>query len=230
MNEREDGVITINIWELAKTVWHYAWLVVLFIAIGTTIAVVKVNYFTADTYTANGVIYVSSKNEAASETVNEVNKSDIDAARSLTTTYIETLKIRSFLNEVSAWNEYKYSWKEIKNMMKVESINETELLSVEITADTAEDAYLLTQSVLMLSPSTLSKVTKGGSVEVLDYAQQPSAPNDKGLIKNSVLGGILGMVLAVMLIFLITFFDTKVHKSEDVEKRYNISILGMLDN
>ena len=40
------------------------------------------------------------------------------------------------------------------------------------------------------------------------------------------MGAILGLVLGMAIVVVVNLFDTKVHKAEDVAKRYSVSILG----
>ncbi len=220
--------ITIDLKDIMRAMWAYKWLIALIVILAVTVTVVNLRYFTPDTYTASGIIYVSGKNSR--NTDDDVVKSDIDAARTLSTTYIETLKIRSFLMGVSDEIEGKYSWEEIKHMMSISAVNETELLAVKVTANSDQDAYELADAILKLAPKKLEEVTEGGSIRIVDEVLLPDKANDKGAIRMLLVSIVIGVVLAGALIFFVTFFDTKVHRGEDVEKRYQVSILGNLNN
>ncbi len=230
MGKKNGDYIQIDLLDMLKSVWNYKYIVVLFVVVAVILTSVITVCFTPDTYTSSGVIYVSGKSDTNDEQDSEVQKSDIDTARVLSTTYIETLKTRTFLTEVSKNAGNKYTWSQIKNMMYISTINDTELLTVEFTANSAVDAYNLTKSVLDLAPEILSKVAKGGSIEVLDKAQLPESANSKGLFSKVAISGVVGAVLAVAIIFVLTYFNNKITKSEDIENRYNFSILGIIEN
>ncbi len=230
MNEREKSYTVMNVMDIIKTIWKYKYIVVIFVMVAVSFTVIFTKFFTADTYTSSGIVYVSSKSLTESEQVSQIDRGDIEAARTLSTTYIETLKIRPFLEEVSSRVNNKYPWWSIRDMLTVSTINGTELLSIKITADSAEGAYSLLSNIMKLAPETLSKVTDGGRIEVLDEGRKPDVPDDSGLVKKIVISGFVGGVLALILIFILSFFDTKIRKREDVEGRYKFSILGIIEN
>ena len=231
MNEQKKEFMTketqIDLIELLKDIWKHKFLVVVMMLLCMFAVGIKMVYFTHYTYTADGVLYVSNKVSVSDDT-DVVEKSDIDTARTMSETYIETLKTREFLMDVSDKVGGEYSWEQIKKMMSVYAINQTELLSVSVTANSPEDAYKIANAITTLAPKKLSSVCEGGSISIIDKVIVPIRPNGKGTVKAVAAGGIVGIALAVMIVFLREFFDTKVHKSEDVAKRYDISILGEL--
>lgn len=230
MNENKANY-DIDIFELLKSVWNYKYIVFLFVIIAIILSAVNLKFFTEDTYTASGIIYVSGKTDLEKDSIqDDVNLNDLYVARTLSTTYIETLNIRSFLMDVSNDIGNKYSWREIQNMTTITHINDTELLSVSVTANSAQDAYDLANSILKLAPNKLSDVTEGGGIKIIDEVLKPSSPDGKGVFTSIIFSAFLGVVLAVLLIFLMISFDTKIHKCEDIQRRYNISVLGVLDN
>lgn len=229
-NQRDefmDDMDQIDIIALLKDVWKYKFFVVGVMLIFMLVIGVKMVYFTPYTYTADSVLYVSNRTSKTDDT-KYVNKNDIDTARTMSETYMETLKTRDFLMEVSNTTGGKYSWGQIKKMMSVNAVNETELLSMKVTATSPEDAYKIANAIITLAPQKLSSVCEGGSISIIDKAVFPSSPNGKGTVKKVAMGAMAGAILAVIIIFLWGFFDTKVHKSEDVARKYDISILGEL--
>ncbi len=226
MNEKGKDYSAINILEILEMMWQRKFFIMGLVAIGMTIMFLKVQFFTADTYTSSGVLYVSSQSNR--EELTNISSAAISSARDLSMTAIETMKTRNFLSDVSKATGGKYSWEQIRGMMSVSVINETELLSVRVTAGNPEDAYNIAKSVILKAPEKLTSVFKAGEFSVVDHAMEPKGPNGKGLSRSVMMGAMLGAVLAAGIIFLISFFDTKVHKAEDITKRYGVSILGEL--
>lgn len=226
MDNKNKDYSVINIVDLLLSLWQHKLLIISFIVVGMLAMFIRVQFFTADQYTANGVLYVSSQSNR--EELTGISQAAINSSRDLSMTAIETMKTRNFLSEVSKATGGKYSWGQIKEMMSVSVINDTELLSVRVTAGNAQEAYDIARSIILKAPQKLKSVFKAGEFSVVDNAIKPKAPNGKGLSRQLMLGGLLGAVLAVALVFIMNFFDTKVHKSEDVTKRYGISILGEL--
>lgn len=221
MEEKE-----INLLEILGAVWQRKVVLILLAIIIGAIAFVKVNYFTEDLYTSRGTLYVS--NISSDVDTSKLSSSDITSSRELSETYKEILNTRSFLNEVATVVGDKYSWAEIKSMLTVSSINETELLSVSVVSKDPKDSYAIAQAILEKAPGKLISVFSSGQVTVVDEAVFEKNPVDKGAVKYTVLGALAGIVLGVIIVLLFHFFDNKVHKGDDVAKRYSVSILGEL--
>ncbi len=206
-----------------KDIWKYKLIIVAFAIISTAFMVVKIEFFTQDTYTASGVLYVSNSQSDSNETITSTK---ILASRVLSTTYIETLRLRSFLMDVSDSIGNKYTWRQIGNMMTVAPVNETEYLAIVVTATNPEDAYLVTDAILKRAPDKFIETFKGGEAIIVDKVMLPQSPNSKGGLKKTVVAMIAGGILGVLTICLISFLDKKVRSGEDVAKRYNVSLLG----
>lgn len=223
MNEKELSIIDILI-----AVWAQKFLVLTLVILGMIISFVNVTYFTDFSYKANGTLFVSNQTQATIQ--NEtISKSDIESSRTLSSTYMEILKTRSFLIDVSKKCDNKYSWKDISKMMSISAINETELLSISITAPTPEDALKIADCVIIMAPDKLTSVFKRGEVEIVDVPIFPSEPVSKGRIQKIAIGGMLGLVISVGIAMLLLFLDKKIHKGVDIVERYNISFLGEID-
>lgn len=210
--------------KILKDIWKYKFIIIAFTVIATAFMIVKIEYFTPDTYTASGVLYVSNQSSSDSEEV--ITSSKILASRVLSTTYIETLRLRSFLMDVSDSIDNKYTWRQIGGMMLVTPVNETEYLAIRVTAGSPEDAYLITDAILNKAPARFLDTFKGGEAIIVDRAIYPQSPNSKGGLKKTVVSMFAGAILGILFVCLLSFMDKKVHKGEDVAKRYNVSILG----
>lgn len=221
MEEKE-----INLLEILGAVWQRKVVLILLAIIIGALAFVKVNYFTVDKYSSSGTLYVS--NISSDVDTNKLSSSDIASSRELSATYKEILNTRSFLNEVATVVGGEYSWAEIKSMLTISSINETELLSISVVSKDPKDSYAIAQAILEKAPGKLISVFSSGQVTVVDEAVFEKNPVDKGAVKYTVLGALAGIVLGVIIVLLFHFFDNKVHKGDDVAKRYSVSILGEL--
>ncbi len=214
----------IDLMEIAAKIWAHKFLLITLAVVMAVLFAVRVEFFTKDRYVASGVVYVS--NKGLQEDNEEISLNDIDTAKSMTDTCREILGMRTFLARVSEDIENKYTWSQIKGMTSVSSLNETELMVISATAGNPEDAYLVAESMVRNAPDTLGNVFKNGSIEIIDEVVLPSGPVSKGTAGEAAKGAILGLFLGAAIIVIMNLFDTKIHKGEDVAKRYNVSILG----
>lgn len=214
----------IDLMEIARRIWLHKFLLIALAVVMAVLAAVRVEFFTDDKYVASGVVYVS--NKGVQEADEEISLNDIDTAKSMTETCREILGMRTFLARVSEDIDNEFSWSQIKAMTSVSSLNETELMVISAVADDPNDAYLVAESMVRNAPQTLGNVFKNGSVEIIDEVVLPSGPVSKGTAGEAAKGAILGLFIGVAIIVIMNLFDTKIHKSEDVAKRYNVSVLG----
>ena len=217
----------ISVMEFLKAIWSKKFLIIALIILGMALMFVKTQFLTSDTYTSSGKLLISNRTEVVKDKY-YINQGDILSARYMSETYIEILRTRDFLEKVEASLGGRYSWEEIDRMVECTIINETEVLQITVDADSAEGAEAVGQAYMENAKTHLVEVYDGCEVEIVDRARIPERANDKGMVINLVIGMFAGVMIGILITFLILCFDTKVRKSEDVAKRYRISILGEL--
>lgn len=218
-----------SITDILKLIWKYKFLISGIVIAFVLFVSIKTVFYTPDTYTANGSIYVS--NQATQQDENPSNSlviGDIVTSRILSETYIETLRTRSFMLDVSKYLGKKYSWGQIQSMTKMQLINETELISFQVTTLTPESAYEIAEAIAARAPEKLAQIFDGGQAYIVDEPIKPTAPNAKGLLTKIMFAIFFGLLLGVFVAFLLNIADKKIHNAEDVAKRYNVSILGKI--
>lgn len=208
--------------------WKRKILIIVCALVAATFSFIKVTYFTADTYTANGILYVRNRDQKSvqMDQSDEVYGSDINTSRLLSTTYIEILSTRSFLTDVSNSLGGKYSWGQVRGMMSISAVNDTELLNVVVSSGSAQDACDIANAIMENANDKLKEIFNGGDVEIVDRAVAPAGPNGKNRSRTVLIALLAGLAIGCAAAFVLDYFDTIVHKSADVAKRYQISILG----
>lgn len=219
----------INLTDFLRAIWSKKILIIALIILGVLLMFVKTQFLTKETYTTTGKLLVSNRTEEVNDNF-YVNQGDILTARYMSETYTEILKTRDFLEKVATELAGVYSWKDIDSMVNCSIVNETELLQITVTANNAAAAEAIGRVYLENAKSHLMDVHKGCEVEIVDRARVPEQANDKGMLVNIVVGVFIGLAIGLLIAFIIVYFDTKVRKSEDVARRYQISILGELSD
>lgn len=216
----------IDIFDILRRVWVYKLPVIALAILVAVLCVIRVEFFVEDQFVSSGMLYVSNQKADADEDEKALSQSDINTAKSLSATYREILKTRSFLAEVENEIGGKYSWKQIKSMVSVSAVSSTELIQIAVVANTREDAYLIADAMINQAPDKLEAIFGNGTVKIVDEAAIPTGAVGKGTMGEAVKGGAIGLFIGLAIVVVIGLFDTKIRKSEDVAKRYNISILG----
>lgn len=220
----EEGMI--DLMEFLGQLWQHRIMIALIAFICAAASFVKFNYFTADTYTASGILYISNKKEDLSKD-ETIQKNDIDTSRSLSAACIEILKTSSFLDDV-ARNVDGYSGNKIAKLINISSLNETELLKITAKTTDPHDTYSIVGTVMKKAPDKLLSIYKNGEVEIVDPPKYPIHADDNGILTKTVLGAAIGVIIGAAAVFLKNIFDTRVRSGEAAAKRYNVTVLGEL--
>ena len=240
MNENND-IKPLNLLEILQYVWKGKFFILALMVISALVMAIRVEFFVSETYTADGVLYIYSQfsnqaqnGESAAEgwTAAEAEKSDavtgaaINDARTMSTTYMETLKLRSFLTEVSEEIGGVYSWQQIMRMLQVSSVNETEYIMVSVTANNPKTAYRIAECICRKAQGKFAEIFKGGEAIIVDKVIYPQYADSKGGLQKVLISTVFGGVLAALIVVMMNFFDRKIRKSEEISEKYNVSVLG----
>lgn len=228
-SEQEGREVNIDLMQIAGLLWSRKFIILAVMAVAAALAFVKVTFFTADVYTAEGVLYVSNRTELTQTAETDmVYGSNIDTSRMMSETYMEILSTRAFFTDVSKAMGGVYTWDQIRAMMSIAVVNETELLKITVRSGSAEDAYLVANTIINQATQKLGGIFDGGEIKIVEDAVYPEVPNDKGLSRVMLIAIFIGFILSCGVIIVLNFFDDTIHRSEDITRRYNIPVLGEL--
>ena len=214
----------IDLIEIALSVWAHRLLLISLAVVFAIAAIIRVEFFTEDKYVASGMLYIS--NRESLEEGKAISQSDINTAKSMSATYRVILNTRTFYEQVSKELDGEVSWLQIRGMTSMSAVDDTEVMRISVTANDPLLAARVADKIVTMAPETLSDVFENGLIEIVDNVTPPMAPQSKGTTKQGVMGAMLGVALGGVIVVIKALFDTTIHKGEDVQKRYNVSILG----
>lgn len=214
----------INIIELLNVMIRKWWLIAILVLVCGGGTYIYTDLFMEPMYKTDGSIYVNCETEA--DRVDVASTGRIESNARLARTYIDVLQARSFLTEVARDLNNKYTYMQIQNMIKIESVNETELLKITAEGNNPEDICAIVESILLRAGEHLVTIVKAGSVEVVDSPYIPSVPFSPNKARNALIGAIAGIVLAIGFIFLMELFDTHIKTAEEMKNKYPEPVLG----
>lgn len=225
----------ITIQKLIQEVLKKWWLVVICMILCGAIFFTYSSFFVDKMYTSHASIYVDNK---ATEIVdaggienNTANLYDLTTAEMLVDTYIEILTSNGFFETIKANNpEIPYSVAMMKNMVSYSRVEETGVIHVYAQAYSPEHAYMICNTVLKYANVQIMNIMEVGSVKVIDNASMPLTHSSPNVSKNTFLGLILGIMLSFGIIFLVNYFDVHIKTIEDIEGKYELTVLGTIPN
>lgn len=233
---------TISIKDIINLMIRKLWLIILFFIIGGISFFAVSKYIMPLKYSSYTTMYVKNNNGS----YQDISSGDLNTAKSLVSTYIAVLKSDSMMREIgevliSDYGEErisevfsvsrgKVSESSLKNCLKMEAVDNTEVMSISAYTTDAEISMAVCQTIARLAPEFLIRVVGAGSVETIDNAQINYNPVSPNVLKNTAVGAFLGMVFAAAIIFLIDFFDNTVKNSANLSEKFDKPILGEIDD
>lgn len=212
--------------KLLKLFWERLWLILLCAALGLGGAFAVTKFLIQPKYSAGIQMYVQNYSEQTSS--NKVNLTDIQISQRLVKTYMILLRNEDFLNKVIQKTNLDYTSGQIKSMISLSSIDDTEIFSVVVTCGQPADAALIANTIGELAPEEIISVLNSGSVKVIQPARAPRAPSSPNVTQNMIVGFLVGLVFSAFLILFMEFFNMKVKDEEDLAQRFDIPVLGVI--
>ena len=179
--------------------------------------------FISPVYSSTASLYVNSTKQNMNE---EVSTQTLNSSRQLVMTYSEILQARTFLSVVADDMDDKYTVSQIKNMISMNALNDTEILSITVKGTDAEDVKEITQSIVKHAPDELIRVVEAGSVKVLDNASDTNTPISPNIRRNTFIGVFIGIVLGALIAVVLELFDTRIKGGEEISAKYKEPLLG----
>lgn len=207
----------IDIYCMAKDVLRNWWIILLIGLSAALLTYVNVNRSYQPSYSIETVYVVTSKG---------ANTSVFD---NLSTTKDTAVRFSQIINSSTLQKKVaeELGTGSIPGTITTETIPETNLLKLKVTARNPRMAYLILQSVMKNYP-TISEYLIGNAImEVLIdpvIPTEPDAePNVSGPMKKAFL---LGAAVVIFMIAIFSYFKDTVHKTSEVERKLDTRLLG----
>lgn len=151
---------------------------------------------------------------------------DINASQKLVNTYIVILQNEEVLSQVAARLDGKIPVKDLRGLVSMRSVNQTEVLQIVVETKDADLSAKICNVFADIAPTVLQRVVKAGSVEVIGRAKPATEPSSPHTKINSLIGAVAGLVLSVGFVLVRSLMDNTVKGEEDVRQRLDIPVLG----
>lgn len=188
---------------------------------------VYTHFFIDPTYNATVKMYVYSNTDRASSDTS-ITPNEINASRELVNTYIYVLESNTVLEKVAEDLNLNLSADSIKSMVNASLIEDTQAFQVTVTSTDPNLAANVANSIAKIAPSEIVRVVKAGGVEIIDIAEVPSHPSSPNLKKNIIVGALAGFVASFLLFFIYEMFDSTITNAKDLEREFDIPVLGTI--
>lgn len=220
MNE----TVELDLREIAKVLLKRVWIIILSAVILGTATLIYTANFVTPLYQAEATMYVNSN--ASSEM--GISSSDYSVVLRQVESYTYAFSSISVLDKVAQTTGLDITGQQIQKMMKVTPVGETEMFKLAILSPDPQLSADIANVVADVAPGEISKIIKGSTAAVVDYARIPTSRYSPSYLTNTALGLIVGAVLAMAAIILHMYLDVRVKREEDLTRIFSAPVLGTI--
>ena len=165
-------------------------------------------------------------------TENEFTQSAlVNAQQDLVKDYIEIIKSKIALERVSeklAQSGIVYSHTELLKMIKGDQIDDTSAFTITVSCKNKSHSKAIAESLSSVITEVVDTVQKReNTVAVLDSGSDP-VKTYPSISRNTVIGFVLGAFVSTVVFALVAFYDRTLRTEDDLKKRFNLPILGVI--
>ena len=203
------------------------WLIVIAAVVLGAIAFVGAKVLITPTYRSWFTAYINSNVYRGDE--DRVTNTELTTSRNLTTTFSTIISSRPVVEEAVRQSGVSESYlNQLGSIVSVSTVNNTEILRVNITVVNPQDAFKISQAMETVSAEYVSRIVSGTTLMVITpsaYSGRIYSPN---YTRYAATGAILGAVLMALVLIIREFMDNRVKETDDLMKRYGYAVMGTI--
>lgn len=226
-SQKDTARAEVSLWSIVGLLLRKIhWLIAAGLAFGIGVYLV-LSLLVTPTFESRVTFYVYNNSGGASQS-GSIDKSDLQAAESLATTYSKILESNSVLNAVLSDLNSTLTRKKLAQMVDVAVVTNTQLLEVVITSTDANFACKVAESFARVAPAEIVRITKAGGVEVVDHPEVATEQASPRTAFDTAIAVVVGVIIAAVIIILKTLSDTTIYLPEDIEKLVGVAVIGQI--
>ena len=213
--------------QLIGIFWSKKLEIILIIAILIIVGIIYTMTFTTPMYSAATTLLLASSN-GNQQDGEAITTTDLTLNSKLVSTYSELVKSKNVLREVIDNLQMEINEDELRNNVKVTSVEDTELIKISVTTKEAEVAPKIANEIAKVFIEKVKGFYNIENVQVVDEAEVSNTPSNINHKKDVVIFAFIGVVLAVIYVLIANMLDTTIKTAEEVEKEFKLPVLASI--
>lgn len=211
--------------EVFELIYKRIKFILLLTLIAGSVLFVTNKYIRKPIYTASVQLYVNTNDGTSTANLNELNY-----AQKVVATYINFLRTQKFYKQVLENTDLNYSEHQLRSMTHIESISDTEIFQISVYSNSASDSFELVEAMQLIAPRLIGNIKNNAQISVVDPVVFPKQPSGPKVLLNTIIGAMVGFFTSLALVFLWELIDVNVKNKEELMKRHQIPIIGLIPN
>lgn len=211
--------------------WKKLWFLILFMIVFAIAAFSYCKFLATPVYNASSSILVTNgaivtQYETGPNQTDSISSTDITASLSLANTVIDILKTPDIYLELSEQFDGKYTYSELKSLIKVERRgNNTLFIDITASSKDGKEAKLIANEFAKASCKYVTKFIPYAKANVASTALnfQLVFPSTATI---TAIAAMFGVVLAFIIVFIADSLNQSIRGEDDFIAKYDLPILG----
>ena len=209
-----------GVWEVIAKRWL---LIILVPLLAVIISILLSLYVLTPQYRSTTSLLVMKPPDSA-----QILYQDIQVSRQLVNTYREIAHSRLVLDGVIDSLNLSYDIAELRKMVNVESVHNTEIITISVIHPEPAIAQRIANAVARNFMTQVIDLYRVENVNLIDRAALPTVPVSPRVKLNLAVALALGFIAAVGLAFLLENLDRTLKTPEDIQKYLQVPVLGII--
>lgn len=176
------------------------------------------------TYTT--IVLVKSDASSVTGSSEAISQSDILLNQNLVSTYGQIIKSKLVLKKVIKNLNLDYSVIELSKNIKVEALEDTEILKISVSDLKPEKAAEIANDIADVFSDEIKKIYKINNVSVIDDAQVSYEVSNNTLKRDIALALLVSIFGTAAIVFIKFYFDDSIKLSDNLEQEIDMPIIA----
>lgn len=178
------------------------------------------------TYTT--IVLVKSDTATVNSGSEGISQSDILLNQNLVSTYGKIINSKLVLRKVIKNLNLDYSVKELSKNIKVEALEDTEILKISVSDQRPELAADIANDIAKVFSAEIKKIYKINNVSVIDDAQVSYEVSNNTLKRDVVLALLVSVFGTSAVVFIKFYFDDSIKLSDNLEHEIEMPVIAKI--
>lgn len=166
------------------------------------------------------------KADSSGTTSDAISQNDVLLNKNLVSTYSQIIKSKLVLKQVIKDLNLTYSVKELSKKIKVEALEDTEILKISVSDEKPELAANIANDIAKVFSAEITKIYKINNVSVIDDAQVSYDVSNNTIKRDIALAILVSVFGTSALVFVKFYFDDSVKLSDNLEQEIDMPIIA----
>ena len=212
----------IDLIEIFSLLFRKAWIVVLCLIVGGTLAFGWTKLRVTPMYTASSTIYVLTK------TTTVTSIADLQLGSQLTNDFVILAKSRPVIETVIEDLDLDYTYEAVSRMISITNEENTRIVKFSVSHADPEMAKNIANSVAEATAERIAHIMNTDKPKIVEEAVEPTVPSSPNVLRNIEIGALLGAGLAIAVIMLLYLLNDTLQTEADVLKYLDLNVLAVI--